>query len=160
MKPQQIHPIMLKFSAITTHLTLGEATMKKINLTQLRDIALSALMLGGAYILTNILGAHDAFATSVADLITNVNTNVVAKAPPLIYGAAYVGGTTALMMGAFKLKAHAENPGQTPMQQGLARLGVGGALIALPSMGNAITTSMDNNSATTLQGQGNNFSIQ
>ncbi|HCM83573.1 MAG TPA: hypothetical protein DIS76_03295, partial [Rhodospirillaceae bacterium] len=46
----------------------------------------------------------------------------IGGATQVIYTGSYIGGTTALMMGAFKLKAHAENPGQTPMQQGLARL--------------------------------------
>ncbi len=134
--------------------------MKRLDFQQLRGTALSTLMLVGAYAVTTLLGMHDAHAQSaVNSMITNLQGNI-ANVPKLIYGASYIGGTTALMMGAFKLKAHAENPGQTPMQQGLARLGVGGALIALPTIGQNIATTVSNGEGGSLASQQSEIGLQ
>lgn len=116
--------------------------MRQVNWKQIRSFAASALMLTGAYAVMNILGAGDAHAqANVGNVINSLRTNISDSAN-LVYTASYIGGTTALMMGAFKLKAHAENPGQTPMQQGLARLAVGAGLVALPSAGQTIVNSL------------------
>lgn len=115
--------------------------MRQVNWKQLRSLAASALMLTGAYAVMNILGAGDAHAQQLNNVIGSLRNNINDSAN-LVYTASYIGGTTALMMGAFKLKAHAENPGQTPMQQGLARLAVGAGLVALPSAGQTIVNSL------------------
>ncbi len=124
--------------------------MKTINLKQLRGALASALMITGAYVIANILGAHDAMAQqTMGNIFTNVQTNLKQGAG-VIYTAAYLGGTTALMMGAFKLKAHAENPSNTPMAHGLSRLAVGAGLIALPSVGNTILNTAGNTATDSL----------
>jgi hypothetical protein len=135
--------------------------MKTITSKQFRSWLMSALMLTGAYVVANILGAHDALAQGatqnttggVGTVITNAQSNI-RNAANLIYIAAYTGGVSALMMGAFKLKAHAENPaGQVPLQAGLSRLAVGAGLIALPSVANTgINTIFGTTSQQTLQG--------
>jgi hypothetical protein len=45
---------------------------------------------------------------------------------------AYVGGAALAALGIVDLKKHVENPSQTPMKNGLAKLGFGGMLLALP----------------------------
>lgn len=134
--------------------------MKTKTLKQLKHFLMSGLMVAGAYYVANILGSHDAFAQN-PDLgrLLNNTRNSVKEAAGLVYTGAYVGGTTALMMGAFKLKAHAENPSQTPMQQGLARLAVGAGLVALPSVGNTILQTTGNSTDSTLTGQVNRIGI-
>jgi|GEM_PF-1255958 len=44
----------------------------------------------------------------------------------------YVGGAALAALGIVDLKKHVENPSQTPMKNGLAKLGFGGMLLALP----------------------------
>jgi len=152
---QQTQPNMIESLSSTTQLTSGEATMKKLNLQQFRSLAVSALMLGGAYVVANILGAHDAFAqnaTALQGAITNVGKNI-GGAANVVYTASYIGGTTALAMGAFKLKAHAENPSQTPLQQGVSRLAVGAGLIAMPAVGNILSTTVSNGNTSGLTSQ-------
>jgi hypothetical protein len=64
-----------------------------------------------------------------------VTQNIVASSsllPNLISTVAYIGGVGLGVAGVFKLKQHVDNPGQTPMKDGLVRLGAGGGLLALP----------------------------
>ena len=130
----------------------------QITTKQIRSTLMSSLMLAGAYVVANILGAHDALALDqgssggIGAVVSNAQTGIKSAAN-LVYTAAYTGGVTALMMGAFKLKAHAENPGNTPMAQGLARIGVGSALIALPTVAQTgMESLLGTNTTTTLQG--------
>jgi hypothetical protein len=125
-----------------------------------RSGLLSALMVTGAYVVANILGADDALAQSrnIGEVL-NRTTDSVKEAAGLVYTGAYVGGTTALMMGAFKLKAHAENPGQTPMAHGLGRLAVGAGLIALPSVGQTILGTTGNNTTDSINADVTNVGI-
>jgi|SRR4051812_30575815 len=81
--------------------------------------------------------AHATNFTNVTDNITTASSNL----PNLISTVAYVGGIGLGVAGIFKLKQHVDNPGQTPMKDGLIRLGAGGALLALPY----ITTAMMGN---------------
>lgn len=76
--------------------------------------------------------AHPAFAGDGANLIA---TNIIASTaslPNLISGLAYLLGVFLGIMGIVKLKAHVENPSQTPLGQAGVRLAAGGALFALP----------------------------
>ncbi len=62
----------------------------------------------------------------------------------MVQTVAYVGGIGLGVAGIFKLKQHVDNPGQTPMKDGLARLGTGGGLLALPYVTTAMMGSIDN----------------
>jgi len=122
--------------------------MTKTNLKQLRNALLSGLMLAGAYAVISVLSANDAMAQTspvtsagtIGGAIDQMKGNI-SGAANLVYVASYIGGTVALMMGAFKLKQHTENPSQTPIAHGLGRLAVGAGLIALPSVGGSILNS-------------------
>lgn len=50
----------------------------------------------------------------------------------------YMGGFALAALGVVGLKQHVENPGQAPMKNGLAKLGFGGMLMALPPVVSAI----------------------
>lgn len=156
-KSRQTNRLMIQSTATTTN--QGESIMKTINLKQLRGVLMSSLMMAGAYAVASVLGAHDAVAqTTIGGVINNVGTQI-SGASNLVYLGAYAGGTTALMMGAFKLKAHAENPSQTPMQQGLARLAVGAGLVALPSVGATIVNSSLGSTPQSLASQQGNINV-
>lgn len=140
MKTPQHNPVsMIKCDSEKTK--KAETTMIKTLFKKIPSGVFQALAVIGVGVVANILGADAAHAQDIGNTITRLG-NSVSKASNLVYMGAYAGGTTALMMGAFKLKAHAENPSQTPMQQGLARVGVGAALVALPSVGSTIQNSL------------------
>ena len=50
----------------------------------------------------------------------------------------YLGGFVLAALGVVGLKQHVENPGNAPMKNGLAKLGFGGMLMALPPIVSAI----------------------
>ena len=88
----------------------------------------------------------DAFAQT-AQTFDNVGQNIIASAgsmPAMIQTVAYVGGIGLGVAGVFKLKQHVDNPGQTPMKDGLVRLGAGGGLLALPYLTQAMMGSINN----------------
>ena len=64
-----------------------------------------------------------------------------ASFPKLISAACYVGGATFVGTGVMKVKAHVDNPGQTPLREGLVRLGAGGVLVAAPALTSVMTES-------------------
>lgn len=66
------------------------------------------------------------------------------KLPDLISTVAYIGGVGLGVAGVFKLKQHVDNPGQTPMKDGLIRLGAGGGLLALPAVIDAMQNTVGN----------------
>jgi hypothetical protein len=71
--------------------------------------------------------AQDDLGTSATTITGNVG-----PIAPLISALFWVAGGVMMGAGALKLKEHAENPGQTPMRQGIARMAVGAALLTIP----------------------------
>lgn len=58
----------------------------------------------------------------------------VNEVPNLVAFVSYLGGTALAALGIVNLKQHVENPGNKPMKDGLAKLGFGGMLLALPTI--------------------------
>ena len=71
--------------------------------------------------------ASDSGLTSYANSVSS-KTNVIVD---IISYLCYIGGAGLAALGVVDLKKHVENP-QTPVKQGLAKLGFGGLLLALP----------------------------
>ncbi len=77
-------------------------------------------------------------ASSTADAATtfqNMSTNIVTASSGfqnLISTVCWLGGAGLGVAGIFKLKQHVDNPGQTPMKDGLIRIGAGGGLLSFP----------------------------
>ncbi len=67
----------------------------------------------------------------VSDSINNVRDNLK-TVPQLINFAAYIIGFALCVAGISKLKAHVDNPGQTPIKDGLGRLAAGALFISIP----------------------------
>jgi len=71
--------------------------------------------------------------------------------PGLISTLAYIGGAGLGVAGIYKIKNHVDNPGQTPLKDGVIRLGAGGMLFALPFITDAMMGSIN---------AGNNANLQ
>jgi hypothetical protein len=84
--------------------------------------------------------ADSAHATQLTDMVASTGNNV-ASFPKLISAACYVGGAAFVGTGVMKVKQHVDNPGQTPLREGLVRLGAGGVLVAAPALTNVMQTS-------------------
>lgn len=81
-------------------------------------------------------------ADSVGDIMTTVSRTQVRPFATLLLTVAFVGGAVLLVSGALSLKKHADNPASEPMGKGIARLLVGGLVMALPFFAGAIQNSI------------------
>jgi len=106
-----------------------------------------ALVAGGAMMAADPAAANtfNTFASSVAG-----NTNNATK---IINTMSYIGGTALAAFGVLDMKKHVENPSQTPMKNGLAKLGFGGLLLMLPYVSNTIADTMAGSNTQATQGQ-------
>ena len=89
--------------------------------------------------------AHAQAATTFADMARNIIL-AMSGANNLISTVCWIGGAGLGVAGIFKLKNHVDNPAQTPMKDGLVRLGCGGALLAFPFIMGAMQGSISNGS--------------
>jgi hypothetical protein len=90
------------------------------------------------------VSAADA-ATTFKDMSANIIT-ASSGFNNLISVVCWIGGAGLGVAGIFKLKMHVDNPGQTPMKDGLVRIGCGGALLAFPFIQQAMQGSISNGS--------------
>lgn len=115
--------------------------MSKLNTHKLAAAVTTGLMLAGT----------DAHA---AQNMKNVTTNIVnstSSLPNLISIVAYIAGLAMAVFGIMKIKEHVDNPGQVKLKDGIIRLGVGGALLALPFVLNVMTNTLSNGQAGQVQ---------
>lgn len=82
-------------------------------------------------------GSENDFSTVTDNIVTSAS-----DIPDLISTVAYIGGLGLGVAGVFKLKQHVDNPAQTPLKDGLVRLGSGGGLLALPYLTSAMTNTI------------------
>jgi hypothetical protein len=89
------------------------------------------------------LKTSDAMAqsTGFSEISDNVVTSI-ANFPAVVSAASYLIGIALGVLGIMKVKDHVENPGQTPLKEGAIRLAAGGALLALPTVFDAMITSI------------------
>lgn len=81
-----------------------------------------------------------AAAQSLSDIVNNVQTNVVTLGP-LLTIISYIAGVAFAIAGIVKFKTHKDNPQQATLSQAIVYLGVGAALLFLPTiMASAGTT--------------------
>jgi hypothetical protein len=93
-------------------------------------------------------GSSGAFAID-GDINTLVGNLVTSSAgfTQLMNVLGYVGGSGMAVAGIFKLKQHVDNPGQTPMKDGIMRLAAGGALLTLPFITSVMQNSVGQDAA-------------
>ncbi|MDX2028793.1 MAG: hypothetical protein SFW62_09195 [Alphaproteobacteria bacterium] len=79
---------------------------------------------------------------NIGSTVTSVNSSLV-DVPKMVSILFYIGGAALAGAGLLKLKAHAENPSQTPISHGLGRLLVGAGLLVLPFVSGQIINTMN-----------------
>jgi hypothetical protein len=72
----------------------------------------------------------------------------------LISIVCWVAGAGLGVAGIFKLKQHVDNPGQTPMKDGLIRIACGGGLLAFPFIQQAMQGSISNGNLSKISASG------
>lgn len=75
-------------------------------------------------------------ATDLAETANILRTRQASSVAQLLNALFYLGGFGLVGGGLLKLKAHADNPAQTPLRTGVGMLGAGGALVAAPYVAN------------------------
>ncbi len=70
---------------------------------------------------------------SLSSIVTTVQGNILTIAP-LLTIIAYIAGVGFAIAGIVQFKAHKDNPAQVPLSKPLVYLGVGAALLFLPSV--------------------------
>ena len=96
-----------------------------------------------------IAGASTEAAAQSAIDFSTMSKNIITAASGfngLISTVCWIGGAGLGVAGIFKLKNHVDNPAQTPMKDGLVRLGCGGGLLAFPFIMQAMQGSISNGS--------------
>jgi hypothetical protein len=94
-------------------------------------------------------------SAEAAKTFKNMSDNIVTASSGfqnMISTVCWLGGAGLGVAGIFKLKQHVDNPGQTPMKDGLVRLGAGGGLLAFPFIQQAMQGSISNGSLATVNG--------
>ena len=120
-----------KINAIMVKLRLGRIIAQLKEDTMIKKLNTMAYRLGAIATVGYMMQASNAHAGSgFQDATGNINESVQ-DFPSLISTAAYIGGAGLAVAGVLKMKAHVDNP-QTPLKDGLVRLGAGGGLLALP----------------------------
>ena len=118
--------------------------MKK--LIQKQSLKFSSLVVVGMF-----AGADSAFAGGDGGAATANNFNNIAKnamaatsdIPGLVTGVSYMVGILLSVLGILKIKDHVENPGQTPLKDGIARVTIGGGLFAVPIVTESMTSLLE-----------------
>lgn len=113
--------------------------MKKISLRIASGFTAGALMASAS--------STDAHANDFTNITQNI-TDSSADLPNLLATVAYVGGAGLGIAGIYKLKNHVDAPQQTPMKDGLVRLGAGGGLLSLPIVLEAMSQTIGAGGAT------------
>lgn len=103
--------------------------MKKL-LGSVALVAAMALLATPAFASSGTIGSGTG-SGQMSDSINNVRDNM-STLPILINYASYIIGVALGVAGVSKLKAHVDNPGQTPIKDGLGRLAAAGLFISLP----------------------------
>ena len=87
-------------------------------------------------------GAEEAAANNFNTIANNAMT-ATGSVPGLVTGVSYMVGILLAVLGVLKIKDHVENPGQTPLKDGIARLTIGGGLFAVPIVTESMTSLLD-----------------
>ena len=101
-----------------------------------KEVHIKEIFLGLLIVTVAAIAMPDlAFAALSPDLgtaSTNLVTNELTPAAPVISALFWLGGAVMMGAGALKLKEHAENPTQNPLRQGISRIAVGAVLVTIP----------------------------
>lgn len=102
-----------------------------------KSLQLSALVYVGM-----VAGASDAHATNVSTVSDNILASIT-NLPALLSGLSYLVGILFATLGILKVKDHVEGTGNAKLQEGAIRLAAGGALLAAPTVFEAMTNTIN-----------------
>ena len=88
--------------------------------------------------MATVLATGEASAQSSVGTIANTAGTSLQGMGDLLLGGAFLGGLGFVGAGLLKMKKAADSDGRDPYGPGIWRLGVGGALVALPVLTNAM----------------------
>lgn len=82
-----------------------------------------------------MLLGQDAMAATqtLSDIVDNVQTNIITLGP-LLTIISYIAGVAFAIAGIIKFKTHKDNPQQATLSQAVVYIGVGAALLFLPTI--------------------------
>jgi hypothetical protein len=116
--------------------------MKNIMWEDVLKLGLAAAVIVAAF-------PDPAFAQNLGQSVGEVKTGM-RNMPIVLSGLAYLAGGATMLHGAGLLKKHADAPHQTPLAQGLMRMGLGGLIAALPTLMGWIAASLKTDTANEL----------
>jgi hypothetical protein len=109
----------------------GKTMTKRMNENILMGLLMAAaVMVAPDLVMAQAVGAG--VGTDLGTSATNIAKNELGTIPNIISAVFYIGGTILVGAGLWKLKLHSENPGNTPLGQGVGRLAVGAGLLTIP----------------------------
>ena len=107
------------------------------------------------------LMSANAYAQDSLSSVSQMASSNLYQVSDIISTASYVVGAGFGMAGVVALKAHSENPGQTPVSKGAGRIAAGAGLVALPwvinTAFNSIGTNGNETTAVGVTGSSNRF---
>jgi hypothetical protein len=123
------------------------------------DILQSLLIVAAAMVAPDLVLAQGAAGQGANSDLNQLSSAYIGQElhtlPNVISAVFYIGGTILIGAGLWKLKLHSENPGNTPLGQGVGRLAVGAGLLTVPFVSNwAVNTLSAGANAQTYQGAG------
>lgn len=107
------------------------------------------IRVGAVFAFTGGMFIASTMGIAQATDLRTYNTEVVNRTnniADVINYVAYIGGAALAALGIVDLKKHVENPSQTPLKNGIAKLGFGGMLLALPALAGVAQGTVDSNS--------------
>ncbi len=111
---------------------------------------------GGVFIFST-MGVAEA-GNTLNDYASTVSGRTNSVVDVITY-ISYIGGAALSALGIVDLKKHVENPSQTPMKNGIAKLGFGGMLLALPFLSGIVQNTMKDGSEADFQNWSNKPTI-
>ncbi len=103
----------------------------------IRNNTIAADILGMMGNFTGLFG----FAPNINGMLITIKSSL-SELPGVIAAVSYLIGVLLVPLGVLKIKDHVENPEQTPLKEGVVRLVTAGALFGLPTVYNAMFTTI------------------
>jgi len=104
-----------------------------LNFLNTKTQRMSAALVTGAMVGT-FGDIGEVMASGTLNKYLSSTSERVSEIPSMVSFVSYIGGTALAALGIVNLKQHVEAPTNVPMKNGLAKLGFGGMLLALPTL--------------------------
>lgn len=126
----------------------GSVVHARDTATSKARVLLAGAFFGLAFLLSTTQLAMAQQTLQEYSTVVSMKTNIIVD---IVSYICYIGGAILSALGVLDLKKHVENPSQTPMKNGLAKLGFGGILLALPFVSGIMQETMGGYGEATFQ---------